>query len=127
MASIGSREIFFSTTFILPEGEEAVFDTEVRNSRLRIIVIAETVEGSPSAQAASTVAPGTILQGIGPVLTIRLVNWDSAIPSIFLKPQKFGQLGDGTPLGYNLSVTAVKGPSNTTRQIFLQFYVGGVY
>lgn len=129
MKLIGGRELFFSETFILPEGESAKFDAAARGFPLRIEVTAEKVPGGLRAQATTNVVPATDQEqqaGIGPLLAIRLENWNSSLPAIFLKPVRFGQLPDGTSLGYTLSVTAISGPP-TARIISLQVYVGGNY
>jgi hypothetical protein len=129
MKLIGGREVFLSETFILPDGESASFSTSVRGFPLRIEVTAEKVAGNARAQATTNVIPASAQElqaGVGPLVTIRLENWYSTIPAIFLKPLRFGQLPDGSSLGYNLSVTAISGPP-TARIIFLQMYVGGSY
>jgi hypothetical protein len=126
---IGGREIFFSETFILPDGETATFDSAARTFPLRIEVTALRVDGGLPSQAHVTVTPASVavLQaGGGPVVTVRLENWDSTIPTLFLRPVRFGSLPDGTPVGYNVAVTAISG-ATTARLIFLQMYVGGTY
>ena len=129
MKLIGGREIFFSETFILPEGESAAFDASARGYPLRIEVKAEKAPSGARAQATTSVtaaSPQELQAGAGPLVTIQLDNWNSTIPAMFLKPVRFGQLPDGTTLGYNLAVTAVSGPT-TARIISLQMYVGGNY
>jgi hypothetical protein len=129
MKLIGSREVFFSETFILPEGESASFTTSARGFPLRIEVTAEKVDGSARAQATTNVVPASAQElqaGAGPLVKIRLENWNSTIPAIFLKPLRFGQLPDGTSLAYNLAVTTISGPP-TARIIMLQMYAGGTY
>src|SRR5580658_11120454 len=111
MKSIGGREIFFSETFILPEGESALFDSAPRGFPLAIEVNATTVAGGAAAQAHIAIIPATLqmLQaGAGPKVVIRLENWESTIPALFLKPVKFGQLADGTALSYNIAVTSIR-------------------
>jgi hypothetical protein len=127
--NIGGRQIFFSETFILPEGETARFNTDVNGSPLSIEVTAFKSEGSAQNIAHVNIVPATVqmLQaGAGPLVVMKLENWYSTIPSIFLRPVKFGQLPNGVPVGYNLAVTAITGPS-TTRIILLQMYAGGSY
>jgi hypothetical protein len=129
MKLIGGREVFFSETFILPEGESASFDTSARGFPLRIEVTAEKVPGGVRAQATTNVIPPSAQEqkaGAGPLVKIQLENWYTTIPAIFLKPLRFGQLPDGTSLGYNLAVTAISG-STTARIVMLQMYVGGTY
>jgi|GEM_PF-6044670 len=129
MKLIGGRELFFSETFILPEGESASFDASAKGCPLRVGVTAEKVPGALRAQATTNVIPASdkdLQAGAGPLLAIRLENWNSSLPAIFLKPVRFGQLPDGTSLGYSLSVTAISGPT-TARIISLQLYVGGNY
>jgi len=129
MKLIGGREVFLSEIFILPEGESALFDASARGFPLRIEVKAEKLEGGIRAQATTSVIPAASQDqksGACPLVTIRLENWNSTIPAIFLKPVRFGQLPDGTSLGYNVAVTTIAG-STTARLISLQVYVGGSY
>ncbi|HMD59852.1 MAG TPA: hypothetical protein VKG78_00380 [Opitutaceae bacterium] len=129
MNLIGGREVFFSETFILPEGETASFNASARGSPLRIEVTAEKAVGGSRAQAITNLVPPSaeeLQAGSGPLVKIRLENWSSAIPAIFLKPLQFGQLPDGTSLGYNLAVTAISG-STTAWIVLLQMYAGGTY
>lgn len=71
MKLIGGREVFFSETFILPEGESASFDASAKGCPLRVEVTAEKVPGGLRAQATTNVIPasGKDLQaGAGPLL-----------------------------------------------------------
>jgi hypothetical protein len=120
MVKIGDKEVFYSATVILPDGDLVTFDAPVKGVNLRVIVEALNDIVNTATRSEHSIEPTAFLS---PTLRIKIFNWSSSLVQTFAKPLQAGALNDGTPIGYNIAVFWAGGP----RVIVLQLLIGGSY
>jgi hypothetical protein len=94
MITVGNREVLFNRSFIIPIGEEAIFDTPFIAPGIKIALHFDdnSSEPSPVANWAFT----------DQILKITFKGWKNSLGTALKKPTKLGDLGDGRPFGFNI-------------------------
>lgn len=93
MEKIGTRELVYKGAFLIPEGEEASFETSVLGWDLEITIAFED-SGEEHAVRIEQTDKG---------VRLLLINWSSAVGTALAKPSELGSHSSGRELSFMIS------------------------
>jgi hypothetical protein len=115
MITVGNREVLFNRSFIIPIGEEAVFDTPIGAPGIKIAIRFD--------DNSSELSPGATWAFADKILRITFKGWKNSLGTALKKPAKLGDLGDGRPFGFNIVHYFI----GEVHFVTLELYAGGTF
>ena len=116
MITVGDRQVLLNHSFIIPVGEEAVFDTPPGQPGIKISI---RFDDTPAELGQSSVTWAVVDN----ILRITFKGWTNTLGTSLRKPAKLGDLPNGWPFGFNVMHLFI----GQVHFLTFELYVGGTY
>lgn len=114
MIRIGDKELVYSSSLIIPEGEEAWLSFKLDDWEINFKIIFVT---SPDKTGPQEVK----LEAIQDTVHLSLINWNNSLGTAITKPTRIGETNDGRLLSFMANHWRI----GTVHRLDLQFLLGG--